>query len=113
MAGLNEQGTCPPTQSSRLESITISGVGPRENRLFKVVAAGNLSNLRTLVLAHAFDPAGLVKIAGLFPELERLFIDPNPSGRPCIHLKTDHNDSITAIRAFPSLTKLVACDTFV
>lgn len=99
--------TCLSTQTiSPLESITISGAGLREDILFKVAAAGNLSNLRTLVLEHIFDPAGLVKTAGLFPNLERLFIDPNPLGRRWMHLKTDHDDLIAAIRAFPPLKYL-------
>jgi hypothetical protein len=96
----------PPTQISQLESITISGVGPREDILFKLAAVGDLSNLRTLVLADVYDPVNLVKIAGLFPNLERLFIDPNPRGRPWMHLKSDHDDSIAAIRAFPPLKYL-------
>jgi hypothetical protein len=96
----------PPTQISQLESITISGGGPREDILFKLAAVGDLSNLRTLVLADVYDPVNLLKIAGLFPNLERLFIDPNPTGRPWMHLKTDHDDSIAAIRAFRPLKYL-------
>jgi hypothetical protein len=96
----------PSSQVSPLESITIPRTGPRENILFKLAAAGNLSNLRTLVLQDIYDPTGLVKIAGLFPNLERLFIDPNPRGLPWKHLKTDHDDSIFAIRAFPALKYL-------
>jgi hypothetical protein len=93
-------------QISSLESVTISGCAPHEKILFKLAAAGNLSNLRTLVLAHVHDPAGLMKIARLIPNLERLFIQPSPNGRPWMHLKTDHDDSIAAIRAFPPLRYL-------
>lgn len=96
----------PSSQSSPLESITISCIGPHEDILFKMAATGNLSNLRTLVLERIFDPPGLVKIAGLFPNLERLFINPNPTGLPWKHLKSDHDDSIVAIREFPALKYL-------
>lgn len=89
--------THPSTQTSRLESITISSIGPPESILLKLAAAGDLANLRTLALEHVFNPADLVKVAGLFPKLERLFIDLNPRGRRWMHLKTDHDDSVAAI----------------
>lgn len=98
---------CPPKQKSKLESLTLSGAGPREeNLIFKLAAAGDLSNLRTLVLGQVYNPENVGKFAGLFPNLERLFINPNPTGRPWIHLKTDHGDSIAGIRAFRPLKYL-------
>ncbi|KAJ5153421.1 uncharacterized protein N7482_009899 [Penicillium canariense] len=96
----------PPSQISQLESIIISGSGPREDILFKLAAAGNLSNLRTAVLAKVYEPENLAKVAKLFPNLERLFIEPNPRRRRWIHLKADHDDSIAAIRAFRPLKYL-------
>lgn len=44
-----------------------------------------------------------MKIARLFPNLERLFIQPNPKGRRWMRLKTDH------IRAFPPWKYLCLC----
>jgi hypothetical protein len=96
----------PPTQISQLESITISGIGPDENILFKLAAVGNLSNLRSLALGRVRDPVNLIKVAGLLPNLERLFINPNPTGRRWMYLKSDHDDSIAAIRAFRPLKYL-------
>lgn len=95
-----------PMIISQLESITISNIGPDENILFKLAAVGDLSNLRSLAIGKVQDPVNLIKVAGLFPNLERLFIDPNPTGRPWMYLKTDHDDSIAAIRAFRPLRYL-------
>lgn len=98
---------CPSQQKSKLESLTLSGAGPRgEDLIFKLAVAGDLSNLRTLVFGQVHNPENVRKIARLSPNLERLFINPNPTGRPWIHLKTDHGDSIAGIRAFRPLEYL-------
>lgn len=59
-----------PLQISPLELITISSCGLHENILFKLAATRNLSNIKILALAYFDDPANLVKIARLFPNLE-------------------------------------------
>ncbi|KAJ5802026.1 uncharacterized protein N7503_004476 [Penicillium pulvis] len=96
----------PATNFSRLESITFSAAGLCENILIKLAAIGNLSNLRSLHIRRVYDPINLVNIAKLFPNLKRLFIDPNPKGRPGMHLQSDHDDSIAAIIAFAPLNYL-------
>ncbi|KAJ6103705.1 hypothetical protein N7486_003927 [Penicillium sp. IBT 16267x] len=96
----------PPTRLFKVEAITIPRLGPRENILFKLAAVGDISNLRSLEIERVFDPTGLLDIAKLFPKLERLFIQPNPTGLPWKHLKSDHDDSIAAIRAFAPLKYL-------
>ncbi|KAJ5887247.1 hypothetical protein N7504_011294 [Penicillium tannophilum] len=92
------------TRLSRLESITTPE--KHEKILFELAAVGDLSNLRSLEIRHVLDPMNLVNIAKLFPNLERLFIDPNPRGRSWMHLKSDHDDSIAAIIAFAPLRYL-------
>ncbi|KAJ5131608.1 hypothetical protein N7448_005766 [Penicillium atrosanguineum] len=64
---------CPHKQTSQLIYKDI---------LFKLAAIGDLSNRRILSFEDTCDPVNLVKIAGLFPDLARLFIDPNPIGQP-------------------------------
>ncbi|KAJ5547268.1 hypothetical protein N7494_004853 [Penicillium frequentans] len=96
----------PLTNPSRLESITLPQAGICENILIKLAAIGDLSNLRSLQIGRVYDPINLVNIAKLFPNLERLFIDPNPKGRPGMHLQSDHDDSIAAIIAFEPLNYL-------
>lgn len=69
-------------QISSLESMTISGCGLREDILFKLAAAGDISNLRTLVLAPVHDRNQFGSV-GLPERLTWLLhnIWPQPPGR--------------------------------
>ncbi|KAJ5930871.1 hypothetical protein N7466_006364 [Penicillium verhagenii] len=65
-----------PKPICQLESVTLptsTSVG-NQNFLCKLVATGNLSQLRSLDIGSLGDARILVSVAGLFPNLKRLFI---------------------------------------
>ncbi|KAJ5949928.1 hypothetical protein N7454_001512 [Penicillium verhagenii] len=92
-----------PTQASQLESISLLGLEQNEDILFKLVKAGHLSNLRSLSIGGVRNPVKLIEIAGLFTNLERLFMQAN---RPWTDFDLDHDNMIQAIRAFRPLKYL-------
>ncbi|KAJ5703933.1 hypothetical protein N7493_011071 [Penicillium malachiteum] len=59
---------------AQLESITISNNRVEGDLFFKLAAAGDLSRLRSLDVSWNCVTPKLANIAGLFPNLERLFI---------------------------------------
>ncbi|KAJ5931000.1 hypothetical protein N7466_006493 [Penicillium verhagenii] len=95
--------TRTPTKVSQLESISLLDLEQSETILFKLVGAGHLSNLRSLSIGGIWNPHKLIKIAGLFPNLERLFMQVN---RPWTNFDLDHDNVIQAIRAFRPLNIL-------
>ncbi|KAJ5613929.1 hypothetical protein N7528_007583 [Penicillium herquei] len=63
-----------PKPVAQLESLTISSNKVEGDLLVKVAAAGDLSRLRSLDVSWNRVTPNLANIAGLFPNLERLFI---------------------------------------
>lgn len=105
------QNRCPPKQQSRLESLTISGRGPPETVISKLATVGDLSSVRTLIIPWQYllevrDTGNLGRIAGVFPNLERLFIKPNTIVERDTRLGTDVEDAIDSIRSFRPLKYL-------
>jgi hypothetical protein len=74
--------------------------------LAKFANVANLSKLLSLQIECVCDPADLIQVAGLFPNLERLFIDPLPLLVPLTDTPDDNDDSVAAIRAFSPLKYL-------
>ncbi|KAJ5118658.1 hypothetical protein N7526_010295, partial [Penicillium atrosanguineum] len=93
--------TNEPKAISQLESVTVPSNRPEGSLLFKLATAGNLSQLRTLEIG-----CRIVNIAGLFPNLKRLFLDLNTRNPRTSTIKTDIEESITGILAFRSLEYL-------
>ncbi|KAJ5100277.1 hypothetical protein N7456_006329 [Penicillium angulare] len=90
---------------SQLESLTVTSNGKQGGFLSELAAVGNLSQLRTLDIGCIMNPASLSNTAGLFPHLERLFIDLVRRNSPIV-TKTDEEESIAGIMAFCPLKYL-------
>jgi hypothetical protein len=97
--------TAAPQSLSMLDSISIRRYPPG-GFLPKLANIANLSRLRSLQLEGFYDPADLIEPAALFPNLERLFIEPIPLLLPLTDSPDDEGDSIAAIRAFAPLKYL-------
>ncbi|KAL4914840.1 hypothetical protein BDW62DRAFT_135929 [Aspergillus aurantiobrunneus] len=80
---------------------SLSLCGPHESVILRLAEAVDISRLLSLEMENYVDVALLRQIATLFPALERLFINPDPSGWR--ELYDDHEDAITAIKTFPPL----------
>lgn len=70
--------TITPKAVSQLESVTIPSFRFQASILSKLAAAGDLPQLRTLdINCSIYEPDNLVNIAGLLPNLTRLFLGLN------------------------------------
>ncbi|KAJ5490721.1 Oxidoreductase OXR1 [Penicillium diatomitis] len=99
------QETSPPGKVCNLESITISGSALSEEIVLSFAAAGNLSNLRSLILAApVLDWASLARVAQHLPRLEGLFFELNSTKF------LPSPDLVDAIRAFRPLRYLSVGD---
>lgn len=103
-------------QASNVESLALHEIGLSdpyrfgllaESLIMKLATAGYATGLRTLDIGTFYNANNLSRIAGLFPNLERLFIDPN---QIMAASKTDNEDSIAGICAFKPLKWLCIRD---
>ncbi|KAJ6191607.1 hypothetical protein N7519_001628 [Penicillium mononematosum] len=95
-----------PVPVSSLHSISIGEAGPPENILLRLASIAGISQLRSLRLDELSDSSMLARLAGLLPNLERLFISTNGRGWRCPDLNSDDDIGISAIRAFNPLVYL-------
>jgi hypothetical protein len=94
-----------PKPLSSLESISIL-INPEFNILPKLANIVDLSQHRSWKSGSIYDPADLAEVAVLFPNLERLFINPRPIRWRNVDTTADNDHCIAAIRAFPPLKYL-------
>ncbi|KAJ6118542.1 hypothetical protein N7471_013162 [Penicillium samsonianum] len=95
-----------PMPVSSLHSISIGASGPPENILLRLASIADISRLWSLRLDELSDSYMLARLAGLFPNLERLFISTNGRGWRCPDLNSDDDIGVSAIRAFNPLVYL-------
>ncbi|KAL4879242.1 hypothetical protein BJY04DRAFT_96798 [Aspergillus karnatakaensis] len=101
-----------PSPAAVLESLSVNLF--HEDIVLSLASSVELSRLRSLDIMEYANPSKLAKIAASFPNLERLFIPPNPGGRtnPITGARREANhfiddcDGIAAICRFPPLKYL-------
>ncbi|KAJ5121674.1 uncharacterized protein N7515_009635 [Penicillium bovifimosum] len=95
-----------PKAISQLESVTIPRYRPEAIMLSKLAVAGDLSQLRSLDIGCVCEPAKLVNVADLLPNLKRLFLDLDRRFQSPATIETDIEESIAGILAFRPLEYL-------